>query len=64
MAAGGQGEGGGDHARDAAADPQDVGAELVGEGPDGGIRPRPRLTAVVGRVRRRIDPVRQEWVED
>jgi len=35
MAAGGQGEGGGDHARDAAADPQDVGAELAGEGPDG-----------------------------
>src|SRR4029453_18116624 len=36
MAAGGQGEGGGEHPRDATADPQDVGAELVGEGTDGG----------------------------
>src|SRR5918995_2941208 len=36
MAAGCEGEGGGEHARDAASDPQGVGAELVGEGADGG----------------------------
>src|SRR5215216_7222773 len=36
MTAGRQGEAGGEHARDAAADPQEVGAELVGEGPEGG----------------------------
>src|SRR5262245_1289602 len=36
MAARGQGQGGGEHAGDAAADPQDVGAELVGQGPERG----------------------------
>src|SRR4249919_2425887 len=41
IAASGQGEGGGEHARDPAADPQEVGAELVGKGPDGGSDHRP-----------------------
>src|SRR4029453_9958002 len=41
MAAGGQGEGGGERARDATADPQDAGAELGGAGPEGGPAPGP-----------------------